>query len=235
MYLNEAAVGRSIANCGLPRGDLFVTSMVWVSQAGYESTRVALERSLELLDLDYLDVYLVHEPFGDYYGSWRAMEELAGAGLIRAIGVSNFYPDRLEDLVAHNEITPAVNQIETHPFCQRTTEQAHMAGLGVQLESWAPFAEANLGVLTHPTLETIARQHDRSVAQVVLRWLIQRGVVAIPKSVHGERIRQNFDVFGFTLSDAQMASIATLDRGESLFDHRDPASARACATWALEH
>ncbi len=227
-YMNEEAVGRAIAASGIPREELFITTKLWLQDAGEHTTPRAFERSLRKLGLDYLDLYLIHQPFGDYYGAWRAMEKLQSEGLVRAIGVSNFYPDRLADLVAHNAIVPAVNQVETHPFFQRTADQAHMQGLGVQIESWGPFAEGRNDLFTNATLTAIAEQHGKSVAQVVLRWLIQRGVVVIPKSVRPERIAQNFDAFGFMLSDEDMSAIAGMDGGVSLFfDHR---TAEA-ATW----
>ncbi len=234
-YLNEAAVGRAIRASAVPRADLFVTTKVWVQDHGERATREACARSLERLGLDYVDLYLIHQPFGDYYGAWRAMEQLLGEGLVRAIGVSNFYPDRLVDLVDHNEVTPAVNQIETHPFFQRTAEQALMRAHGVQIESWGPFAEGRNGMFTHPVLTAVAAAHGRTVAQVVLRWLVQRGVVTIPKSVHPERIAENIDVFGFELTDAEMATIAELDTGSSLFlDHRDPDQVHRLGTWTLD-
>ncbi|WP_369045826.1 aldo/keto reductase [Sinomonas sp. P10A9] len=222
-YLNEDAVGRAVAASGVPREDLFITTKLWVQDAGYEATKAAFAKSLKKLDLDYLDLYLIHQPLGDYYGSWRAMEELYSEGLVRAIGVSNFYPDRLVDLIQHNEVVPAVNQIETHPFFQRTDYQVLMREHGVQIESWGPFAEGRNALFTNPTLTGIGAAHGRSVAQVVLRWLVQRGVVAIPKSVRTERIRENFDVFGFVLSEDEMTRISGLDTGVSaFFDHRDP-------------
>ncbi|MFD3732183.1 aldo/keto reductase [Streptomyces sp. NPDC058632] len=225
-YGNEEAVGRAIRSSGIPREDLFVTTKLWVSDAGEDRAERAVGTSLRKLGLDHLDLYLIHQPYGDVYGSWRAMESLHREGVIRAIGVSNFYPDRLVDLIDHNEITPAVNQIETHPFFQRTADQDLMRERGVQIESWGPFAEGRNNLFTDPHLSRIATAHGKSVAQVVLRWLIQRGVVVIPKSVRAERMAENLDVFDFELTGDQMAEIAALDTGASLFfDHRDPVMA----------
>ncbi|MFD3542215.1 aldo/keto reductase [Streptomyces sp. NPDC058662] len=222
-YGNEEAVGRAVARSGIPREELFVTTKVWVQDAGEEGTRKAFETSLRALGLDYLDLYLIHQPYGDVYGSWRAMEGLHREGRVKVIGVSNFYPDRLIDLVDHNEITPAVNQIETHPFFQRTADQDLMRERGVQIESWGPFAEGRNGLFSHPVLAGIAAEHGRSVAQVVLRWLVQRQVVVIPKSVRADRMAENIDVFDFALTDEQMARIAALDTGRSVFfAHWDP-------------
>ena len=225
VYKNEEAVGKAIAASGIPRDDLFVTTKVWISDAGEDAARAAFERSSEKLGLDVVDLYLIHQPFGDVYGSWRALERLNEEGRVRAIGVSNFHNDRLADLIAFNRVVPAVNQVETHPFLQRFADQEFMAGEGVQIESWAPFAEGRNSLFTNPTLSSIARAHDKSVAQVVLRWLIQRGVVVIPKSVRRDRMEENFDVFDFELADSDMAVITTLEKGEPLFiDHRDPAA-----------
>ena len=223
-YGNEEAVGRAIAASGISREELFITTKLWLSDAGYEKTREAFERSLARLQLDYLDLYLIHQPYGDVYGAWRAMEELNGAGRIRAIGVSNFHPDRVIDLIVHNRVVPAVNQIETHPFCQQTETAQFLQENGVQIESWGPFAEGRNNLFSDPTLTALAAQHSRSVAQIVLRWLLQRGVVAIPKSVHPERIAENFNIFDFVLAADDMAAITALDTGKSaFFDHRDPA------------
>jgi 2,5-diketo-D-gluconate reductase A len=222
-YGNEEAVGRAIAASGISREELFVTTKLWIQGSG-ENTKRAFDASLQRLGLDHLDLYLIHQPLGDYYSEWRAMQELNKAGVARAIGVSNFYPDRLVDLIANNEITPAVNQIETHPFFQRTADQELMREHGVQIESWGGFAEGKNNLFTDPTLSEIAAAHGKSVAQVVLRWLTQRGVVAIPKSVRPERMAENFDIFDIQLTDEEMARIATMDTGASLFfDHRDPA------------
>jgi 2,5-diketo-D-gluconate reductase A len=234
-YVNEEAVGRAIKNSGIPRDELFVTTKLWVSDTGEDNTKRALERSLQRLGLDYLDLYLIHQPFGDYYGSWRAMQQLHHEGVVTAIGVSNFYPDRLVDLIDHNEVTPAVNQIETHPFFQRAADQELMRGRGVQIESWGPFAEGRNNLFSDPTLSGIGAAHGKSVAQVVLRWLIQRGVVVIPKSVRADRIAENIDVFDFALTDDEMTRIAAMDTGASMFlDHRDPAVASQLGTYRLD-
>ena len=235
VYKNEEAVGKAIAASGIPRDDLFVTTKVWISDAGEDAARGAFERSAEKLGLEVVDLYLIHQPFGDVYGSWRALERLNEEGRVRAIGVSNFHNDRLADLIAFNRVVPAVNQVETHPFLQRFADQEFMAGEGVQIESWAPFAEGRNNLFTNPTLSSIARAHDKSVAQVVLRWLIQRGVVVIPKSVRRDRMEENFDVFDFELADSDMAVITTLEKGEPLFiDHRDPAAVDALKGMTVE-
>jgi diketogulonate reductase-like aldo/keto reductase len=223
-YQNEEQVGRAIKKCGIPREELFVTTKLWVQKApAQENTRRAFETSLDKLGLDYVDLYLIHMPFGDVYGQWRAMEAANREGLTRAIGVSNFYPDRLLDFLLHNEITPAVNQIETHPFFQRTADQDLMREHGVQHESWGGFAEGRNNLFTDPVLSGIGKAHGKSVAQVVLRWLVQREIVAIPKSIDPRRMAENIDVFDFALTDEEMAAIAALDTGASLFfDHRDP-------------
>ena len=235
VYKNEEAVGKAITASGIPRDDLFVTTKVWISDAGEDAARGAFERSAEKLGLEVVDLYLIHQPFGDVYGSWRALERLNEEGRVRAIGVSNFHNDRLADLIAFNRVVPAVNQVETHPFLQRFADQEFMAGEGVQIESWAPFAEGRNNLFTNPTLSSIARAHDKSVAQVVLRWLIQRGVVVIPKSVRRDRMEENFDVFDFELADSDMAVITTLEKGEPLFiDHRDPAAVDALKGMTVE-
>ena len=223
-YGNEEAVGRAVASSGIRRSEVFVTTKLWIQNPGEANARAAFEGSLERLGLDHVDLYLIHQPLGDYYSFWRAMEELHAAGLARAIGVANFYPDRLVDLIEHNGVTPAVNQIETNPFFQRHADQEVMRTHGVQPESWGGFAEGRNNLFTDPTLTAIGDAHGKSVAQVVLRWLIQRDIVTIPKSVRRERMQQNLDVFDFTLTDDEIARIATLDTGASLFfDHRDPA------------
>lgn len=224
-YGNEEAVGLAIKASGVPRDELFVTTKLWIqAKPGEDVVKRAFEASLKRLGLDQLDLYLIHQPYGDYYSAWRAMQDLNREGAVRAIGVSNFHGDRLVDLFERNEITPAVNQVETHPFHARFADQELMSGLGVQIESWGPFAEGKNDLFTHPTLAGIGDAHGRSVAQVVLRWLVQREVVVIPKSVRPERMAQNLDIFDFELTDDQMKSIATLDTGASLFfDHRDPA------------
>lgn len=234
-YLNERAVGRAIRRSGVPREELFITTKLWVQDAGYESTKRAFAKSLERLQLDYLDFYLIHQPFGDVYGSWRAMEELYREGAVRAIGVSNFQPDRLVDLILHNEVVPAVNQVETHPFCQQTEAAAVMASEGVQIESWAPFAEGRNNLFGNGTLVSLAAKYRKSVAQVVLRWLIQRGVVVIPKSVRPERMAENIDVFDFHLAPEDMDLIATLDTRRSCFlSHRDPETVKWLGTMKYE-
>ena len=234
-YLNERAVGRAIRRSGVPREELFLTTKLGVQAAGYESTKRALAKSLERLQLDYLDLYLIHQPFGDVYGSWRAMEELYREGAVRAIGVSNFQPDRLVDLILHNEVVPAVNQVETHPFCQQTEAAAVMASEGVQIESWAPFAEGRNNLFGNGTLVSLAAKYRKSVAQVVLRWLIQRGVVVIPKSVRPERMAENIDVFDFHLAPEDMDLIATLDTRRSCFlSHRDPETVKWLGTMKYE-
>ena len=234
-YLNERAVGRAIRRSGVPREELFITTKLWVQDAGYESAKRAFAKSLERLQLDYLDLYLIHQPFGDVYGSWRAMEELYREGAVRAIGVSNFQPDRLVDLILHNEGVPAVNQVETHPFCQQTEAAAVMASEGVQIESWAPFAEGRNNLFGNGTLVSLAAKYRKSVAQVVLRWLIQRGVVVIPKSVRPERMAENIDVFDFHLAPEDMDLIATLDTRRSCFlSHRDPETVKWLGTMKYE-
>src|SRR3954468_13692481 len=222
-YENEEAVGKGIRRSGVPRQELFVTTKLWLADAGYEKARRAFDRSLRRLQLDYLDLYLIHQPYGDVYGSWRAMEELHREGRVRAIGVSNFQPDRLMDLMVHNEVAPAVNQVETHPFHQQVEAQQFMRENNVQIESWGPFAEGRNNIFGNELLLSIAGKYGKSVAQVVLRWLIQREVVVIPKSVRKERIVENFNIFDFELSAEDMAAVATLDTKQSLFfDHRDP-------------
>ena len=233
-YFNEDAVGRAIKASGLPRDELFITTKLWISDAGDEGARVGFERSLGKLGLDHLDLYLIHQPFGDTYGSWRTMEKLLAEGLTRAIGVSNFYPDRLVDLVEHNEVVPAINQIETHPFFQRADYQELLASLGVRIESWGPFAEGRNNLFTDPVLSEIARAHDATVGQVVLRWLVRRGVVVIPKSVRRGRMEENFAAADLELTDADMAAIAALDTGASLFiDHTDPEAVRMLSGMAI--
>jgi 2,5-diketo-D-gluconate reductase A len=222
-YQNEEAVGRAISDSSIPREELFITTKLWIQSPGENKARTAFEQSLERLGVDYVDLYLIHQPLGDYYSAWRSMEQLHADGLIRAIGVSNFHPDRLVDLIEHNQVTPAVNQIETHPFFQRHADQEVMRANGVQIEAWGGFAEGRNNLFTDPTLSTIGETHDKSVAQVVLRWLIQREIVVIPKSVRRDRMEQNLVVFDFELSDDEMALIAAMDKGETLFfDHRDP-------------
>lgn len=234
-YLNEEAVGRAIKRSGVPREELFITTKIWVQDAGYESAKLAFAKSLKKLQLDYLDLYLIHQPFGDYYGTWRAMEELYREGKIKAIGVSNFLPDRLMDLIVHNKIVPAVNQIETHPLYQQTETTAFLKEQGVQHQSWAPFAEGRGNMFSNEVLTSIAEKHNKSVAQIVLRWLVQREVVVIPKSVRKERIVENFDIFDFELSANDMEQISTLDTRESLFlSYHDPEVAKMMGNWRVE-
>ncbi|NHC40578.1 aldo/keto reductase [Bacillus sp. MM2020_1] len=234
-YLNEEAVGRAIKRSGVARGELFITTKLWVQDTGYEGTKKAFGRSLERLQLDYLDLYLIHQPFGDVFGSWRAMEELYREGKIKAIGVSNFHPDRLIDLIIHNEVIPAVNQVETHVFNQQIESHNFMKENNVQIESWGPFAEGKNNMFQNEILVSIAEKHNKSVAQLVLRWLTQRGVVAIPKSVRKERIIENFNIFDFELSQEDMEKIAALDTKESLFfSHRDPEMVKWIGTRKLD-
>ena len=222
-YGNEEAVGRAIKQSGIAREELFITTKLWISDGGYEKARAAFERSMKRLQLETLDLYLIHQPYGDVHGSYRAMEELHREGRIRAIGLSNFQPDRVMDMIMHHEIVPAVNQIETHPFHQQIETQKFLQENGVQIESWGPFAEGRNNMFQNELLGSLAAKHEKSVAQIILRWLTQRGVVAIPKSVRKERIVENFNIFDFTLSPEDMAAIAALDtKTSSFFDHRDP-------------
>lgn len=222
-YENEEAVGKAIKRSGVPREELFITTKLWIQSNGYEGAKAAFEKSLKRLQLEYLDLYLIHQPFGDVYGEWRAMQELYKEGKVRAIGVSNFHPDRLIDLIVHTEIVPAVNQIETHPFHQQTDTQKFLKENGVQIESWGPFAEGKNGIFQNELLACIGKGYNKTIAQVILRWLIQRGVVTIPKSVRKERMEENFDVFDFELRAEDMEAIKTLDtKRSSFFDHRDP-------------
>lgn len=222
-YMNEEAVGKAIAKCGVPRGELFITTKLWVQDASYEGAKQAIEASLTKLGLDYIDLYLIHQPMGDYIGAYRAMEEAYKAGKLRAIGVCNFYPNRLADLCETVEIKPAVNQVELHPFFQQENALALMKDYGVLPEAWGPFAEGNHGIFTHPVLTAIGQKYGKSAAQVALRWNVQRGVVVIPKSVHKERMEQNIDIWDFQLTNEDMAEIAKLDIGHSkIVDHSDP-------------
>ena len=224
-YGNEEAVGSAVQKCGVPRDELFLTTKVWISNAGYEAAKDSIDRSLQKLRTDYIDLLLIHQPFGDYYGTYRAMEEAYKAGKLRAIGVSNFYPDRLIDLCQFVEVTPAVNQVETHVFQQQKTAHEYMEKYGVQHESWGPFAEGRKDFFSNPVLTEIGWKYGKSSAQTALRFLLQSNVVVIPKSTHKERMAQNIDVFDFTLSEADMEAIRKLDEGESLFfSHYDPAT-----------
>ena len=224
-YCNEEEVGRALAASGVPRREVFLTSKVWVDRYGYDACRASVEESLRRLGTDYLDLMLLHQPFSDYYGAWRALEDLYDEGVLRAIGVSNFYPDRLVDICSFSRIAPMVDQVETHPLNQQASAQEWMGRYGVQLESWAPFGEGRGGLFGDPVLNGIGDAHGKTAAQVMLRWALQRGIVVIPKSVHRERMEENFDVFDFELSEAEMAEIAAMDAGGSLFfSHQDPAT-----------
>lgn len=234
-YQNEEAVGKAIEKSGVTREEIFVTTKLWIQDAGYESAKKAFEKSLKKLQLDYLDLYLIHQPYGDIYGAWRAMEELYREGRIRAIGVSNFQPDRLMDLMVHNEVVPAINQIETHPFNQQIETQKFLQENNVQIESWGPFAEGKNNIFKNELLLAIARKYRKTVAQVILRWLTQRGVVVIPKSVRKERIVENFNIFDFELSPEDMDAIISLDmKVSSFFDHRDPEMVKQFSTVKLD-
>ena len=223
-YGNEESVGNAMKASGVTRNEFFVTTKLWIADTGYEKTKAAFDRSMKRLQLDYLDLYLIHQPYGDLYGSWRAMEELYREGRIRAIGISNFHPDRVMDFLMHQEITPAVNQIETHPFHQQVETQKFLKENNIQIESWGPFAEGKNNIFHNEVLSAIAAKHGKSVAQVLLKWLTQREIVVIPKSVRKDRMAENFDIFRFDLDIADMEAIAALDTGQSLFfDHRDPA------------
>ena len=234
-YMNEVAVGNAIKKSGIPRKEIFVTTKLWISDTGYENAKKAFQKSLKNLQLDYLDLYLIHQPFGDVYGSWRAMEKLYEEGRIRAIGVSNFYPDRIMDFILNNNVVPAVNQIETHPFCQQIETQEYLQDNNVQIESWGPFAEGKNDLFNNDLLAEIGNKYNKTVAQVVLRWLVQRGVVAIPKSVHKERIVENFNIFDFELSGEDIEAITSLDKKVSSFiDHHDPETVKFLNNLKLE-
>ncbi len=233
-YFNEEAVGAAIKKSGIPREELFITTKLWIQDAGYENAKKAFQLSLDKLGLDYLDLYLIHQPLSDYYGSWRAMEELYEAGKIRAIGVCNFYPDRLADLCENAKIKPAVNQVELHPFFAQTDALSTMKNYGVQPEAWGPLAEGKHGIFTNEVLSGIAEKYNKTVAQVVLRWNTLRNVVIIPKSTHKERMEENLDIWDFTLSDEDMAAINTLDIGHSeIIDHSSAETAKWLNGWKI--
>ncbi len=235
-YMNEEAVGKAIKSSSVAREELFITTKLWIQSNGYEGAKKAFENSLRKLQLDYLDLYLIHQPFGDVYGEWRAMEELHKEGKIRAIGVSNFHPDRLMDLIVNNEVVPAVNQVETHPFHQQHDAQQFMIDNKVQIESWGPFAEGKNDIFNNELLKAIGEKYNKSIAQVILRWLTQRGVVAIPKSVRKERMAENLNSLDFELSADEMDKIKTLDtNASSFFDHRDPAMVKWLGERKLEN
>ncbi len=234
-YLNEEAVGKAIKNCAIQREELFITTKLWVQDTGYEKTKTAFHRSLERLQLDYLDLYLIHQPYGDIFGSWKAMQELYEAGKIRAIGTANFQPDRVMDLIVNSGFTPAVNQIETHPFQQQIQNQAFLNENNIQTQSWGPFAEGKNDIFHNGVLKSIGENYNKTVAQVILRWLVQRDIIAIPKSVRKERIAENFQLFDFELTEKEMDAIRSLDTGESLFfDHRDPKMVRLLSERKLD-
>lgn len=222
-YGNEVAVGNAIKKSGVPREELFITTKLWAQDMGYEKTKLAFQKSLNKLQLEYLDLYLIHQPYGDVFGSWKAMQELHQEGKIKAIGVANFHPDRVIDLIINSGFAPAINQIETHPFHQQIESHQFLIDNNVQIQSWGPFAEGKNDIFNNEILKNIAERYSKSVAQVILRWLIQRNIIAIPKSVRKERMAENFNVFNFNLSETEMQTIKTLDNKTSLFfDHRDP-------------
>ena len=222
-YMNEQAVGAAIAKCGVPREELFITTKLWVQDASYEGAKQAIESSMKNMGVDYIDLYLIHQPMGDYIGAYRAMEEAYKEGKLKAIGVCNFYPNRLADLCETVDVMPAVNQVELHPFFQQENALALMKEYGVHPEAWGPFAEGNHGIFTHPVLTAIGEKYGKTAAQVALRWNVQRGVTVIPKSVHKERMEQNLNIWDFQLSDEDMAEIAKMDLGHSeIVDHSDP-------------
>lgn len=223
-YFNEEKVGSAIKKSGIPREDIFLTSKVWIEHYGYESCKKSVEESLKKLQTDYLDLMLLHQPFSDYYGAWRALEDLYEEGKLRAIGISNFYPDRMVDIASFARIRPMVNQVETHPYNQQTAAKQYMDKYGVQIEAWAPFGEGRGGLFEDKSLKEIGDKYGKTTAQVMLRWHIQRGVAVIPKSTHYDRMKENFDVFDFELSDSDMEIISALDKNESsFFSHYDPA------------
>jgi len=234
-YLNEAAVGRGIRRSGIAREELFVTTKLWIQKDGYDGTLAAFERSMKRLQLEYLDLYLIHQPFGDVYGEWRAMQDLYGEGKARSIGVANFHPDRVMDLMIHNKVPPAVNQIEVNPFLQQSETQQFLQANRIQPEAWAPFAEGRNHIFENPTLRAVAAKHKKSVAQVILRWLSQRGIVVLSKSVRKERMVENLNVLDFDLTAEDIAAISTLETGtSSFFDHRDPEKVKWLGTRELD-
>ena len=233
-YFNEEAVGAAIAKCGVPRQELFITTKLWIQDQGYENTKKAFQTSLDKLGLDYLDLYLIHQPMNDYYGSWRAMEELYEAGRVRAIGVCNFYPDRLADLCLNTRIAPMVNQVELHPLFAQDSALNVMKEFGVQPQAWGPLAEGKHGIFTHSVLVEIGEKYGKTAAQVALRWNAQRGAVIIPKSTHKERMEENLDIWDFQLSEADMAAIAALDLGHSeIIDHFSAETAKYLNGWRI--
>ena len=233
-YFNEEAVGAALKNCGIPREELFITTKLWIQDAGYESAKAAFQTSLDKLGLEYLDLYLIHQPMNDYYGAWRAMEELYEAGKIRAIGVCNFHPDRLTDLCLNARIAPMVNQVELHPFFAQDAALENMRELGVQPEAWGPLAEGKHGIFTHPVLVEIGQKYGKTAAQVALRWNAQRGVVVIPKSTHKERMEENLDIWDFSLTEEDRNAIAALDLGHSeIIDHSAAQTAKFLNGWKI--
>lgn len=233
-YFNEEAVGAAIQKSGIAREELFLTTKLWIQDAGYESAKKAFQVSLDKLGTDYIDLYLIHQPMNDYYGAWRAMEEMYGEGRIRAIGICNFYPDRLTDLCLNAKVIPAVNQVELHPFFAQTGALENMKAFGVQPEAWGPMAEGKHGIFTHPVLTEIGAKYGKSAAQTALRWNVQRGVVIIPKSTHRERMEENFNIWDFSLSDEDMAAITALDLGHSeIIDHSTAETAKFLNGWKI--
>ena len=233
-YFNEEAVGAAIQKSGIAREELFLTTKLWIQDASYESAKRAFQVSLDKLGTDYIDLYLIHQPMNDYYGAWRAMEEMYGEGRIRAIGICNFYPDRLTDLCLNAKVIPAVNQVELHPFFAQTGALENMKAFGVQPEAWGPMAEGKHGIFTHPVLTEIGAKHGKSAAQTALRWNVQRGVVIIPKSTHRERMEENFNIWDFSLSDEDMAAITALDLGHSeIIDHSTAETAKFLNGWKI--
>ncbi len=233
-YFNEEAVGTAIQKSGIAREELFLTTKLWIQDAGYESAKRAFQVSLDKLGTDYIDLYLIHQPMNDYYGAWRAMEEMYGEGRIRAIGICNFYPDRLTDLCLNAKVIPAVNQVELHPFFAQTGALENMKAFGVQPEAWGPMAEGKHGIFTHPVLTEIGAKYGKSAAQTALRWNVQRGVVIIPKSTHRERMEENFNIWDFSLSDEDMAAITALDLGHSeIIDHSTAETAKFLNGWKI--